>query len=365
MSRYVSQPPPAYGFKTIPPQELVRFADSDDGHAGGPVPYIISMAPIDRVVLEALDVRWDLLNTLEKSDDHGVLLEHLFHNWDWTYTISSYIVNVLTDPIGSPQLQTRKERYLEALHLSGAIKGYAVEEFRSRIVQRDNGDFLQLLGDAPISSINFVRSQRDAKHWDILAAMYLRFPDEMLFWMNAPARRRFFNRHNEALEWFCAHFSIRIVSRIFDLRCRRPLNSKIMQELFGNSPSASSLRISMRYAVSEDQNLLSYVDIPGTSAPYRAPVSPDEPEGTSGGSESSRARSSIQVTVHEERGAPPRQERLDELRDERGPSVMENSIEHHRGPQGPQKEEEVHFEALQTALTVREISTVRQPRNMV
>jgi hypothetical protein len=228
-----------------------------------------------------------------------------------------------------------------------------VEEFRSRIVQRDNENFLQLLGDVPISSINFVRSQSDEKHWDILAAMYLRFPDEMLFWMNAPARRRLFQRSNEAFEWVCAHFSIRIVSRIFDLRCRRPLNSKTIEELFGDSPGASSLRISMRYTVSEDQKLLHYVDIPGTSAPHQVPVLSDELEGASGGSEGSLARSSMQVTGHEESGTQQRQEQPEELRDETRPSVTENSIEHHRGTQGPQKEEEMQLEAVQTVIAVR------------
>lgn len=202
-------------------------------------------------------------------------------------------MNILTDPMASPELLTREERYLEALHLSGSFKGNAVEEFRSRIVQRDNEDYLRQLGDKAISSINFVPSQRDAEHWDILAAMYLRFPREMLFWMNAPARRRLFQGRNDPLEWFFGHFSIRIVWRIFDLKCRRPENSNKIQELFGKSSKARSVFLSLRHTGSGDQKLLHYTGMPGTSTLSSGPVSTeDADEGNGGDSESSDAHSS-------------------------------------------------------------------------
>jgi hypothetical protein len=113
--------PYAYGFKTIPPQELVNIAEADDeappkfdlqDQADQSVPFIVSMQPIDRAMLESINSRWNLLGSLEKRDDHYVLLQHLFHNWDWAYTLCSNIVNSLMEPLLSPEFLTRERRYL-------------------------------------------------------------------------------------------------------------------------------------------------------------------------------------------------------------------------------------------------------------
>lgn len=328
-------------------------------HADLLVPFIVSMAPIDRAILESLDARWNLLKDLEKRDDHDVLLQHLFYNWEWTYTISSNIVNIFEEPIGSPELLTREQRYQEALHLSGSAKGNHVEEFRSKMIQRDNGDFLRQLGDEPISKINFVPSKLDAKHWDMLAAMYLRFPNEMLFWMNAPARRRIFQRRNSPLEWFFAHFSIRIVCRIFDLQCRRPSNCKTIQELFSKSPSANPMLLSLRYAGSRDLKLLHYMDMSGSSARSLTPKLAEDAEGNSTDSESSDANSSIQVTVQQDKDEPPRQDSDNELGDQIEPSTEDSEvpIEEYHDPQTSQEEEDISRNALQVMLAVCEFKS--------
>lgn len=263
-------PAPAFGFKTITPSAFGKIMEGGSGaeeeaHADvkedddtqQSIRFIISMAPLDRLILEDLDKRYNLLQDFTRPENHEALLQHLFCNWDWTYTVSSNIINLFTNPVGWSGLQ--RHQYLQhALHLAGSFQGYAVQEFRARIAQDDNEDFLQQLGKKPVSCIEFVPSSNDDTHWDILSAMFLRHPTEMLFWMNAAARRRLCRRRNKSLEWFVGHFSIHTVAHIFDLRCRRPANVTQMQNIFSSSINAGDMLVSLRYVGAPGFELLRY-----------------------------------------------------------------------------------------------------------
>jgi hypothetical protein len=268
------QPAPAFGFKTITPPAFYKLITKvsatdpgsgvadDDQHA---VDFVISMASIDHNVLDILDKRWGLLQGLVKSENHDALLQHLFCNWDWTYTLSSNIVNLLTNPVGYSGLD-QDQYFQNALHLSGSFKGHAIEQFRAEIARDDNGDFLQRLGDRSVAQVNFIPPRKDERYWDMVAAMYLRFPAEMLFWTNAPARRRLYKRRNQSLEWFVGHYSIHILCRIFDLRCRRPSNVALMEGILQASTNADELLLSMRHAGAPGLELLQYQDtVPGNN----------------------------------------------------------------------------------------------------
>jgi hypothetical protein len=185
--------------------------------------------------------------------------------------------------------------------------------------------------------------------------MYLRFPDEMLFWMNAPARRRVFQRRNEPLEWFCAHFSIRIVCRIFDLKCRRPTNSSTIQELLSNSYHARSLLLSLRRRGFEDQTLLSYMDTPGSSAPSSpAPALTDDADGDDVDSERFIPRPSVQDAALLPKGEPTHQERNDEAESGTGEHAenIAETFEDDNDPQSLQKNQDINRYALQAMIAV-------------
>ena len=260
---------PAFGFKTITPPAFGKIIEADsgtveestDGNDGKQqsVPFIISMAPLDRLVLEDLDKRYNLLQDFAKPENHEALLQHLFWNWDWTYTVSSYIINLFTNPVGWSGLQ-RHQSLQHALHLAGSFQGHAIQEFRARIVQNDNEDFLEQIGKKPASCIEFLPSRNDYAHWDILSAMFLRYPTELLFWFNAAARRRLCRRQNKSLEWFIGHFSIHIVAHIFDLRCRRPSNVTQIHTVFSSSLYADDMLVSLRYFGAPGLELLRYQD---------------------------------------------------------------------------------------------------------
>ena len=203
------------------------------------------------------------LEHLQNDRDYNLLLKHIFWNWEWTFTISSYIFNIFMRPIDDQGPMNRESRFQRALGCAGSsVKGDATDEFRSRIVKADNCNFCSQLEGRLVSEINFRPSELDQKYWDILAAMYLRSPDQMLFWMSSTTRRRVFKKSHPHLEWFSGHFSIPIVSRIFDLSQRRPNNSDRIRELLTKSPTFQGLKADLLNARAENHDLLQYMDEP-------------------------------------------------------------------------------------------------------
>jgi hypothetical protein len=148
--------PAVHGFKTLPvtalPSLIEKFSPVVDG--GSPetdeddkIHFSIPLAPVDRAVLDRLDQRWNLLDSLQKDDSYPSLLLHLFHNWDWSFTIQSRMLSLFTNQSALEETQTRTRQYKAALHLAGWSKGFGRDEFRSLQLLKENEGFLARLGD--------------------------------------------------------------------------------------------------------------------------------------------------------------------------------------------------------------------------
>jgi hypothetical protein len=256
--------PAVRGFKTLPvtalPRLIEKFSPVADG--GSPEPdeddkihFSIPLAPVDRAVLDRLDQRWNLLDNLQKDDSYPSLLLHLFHNWDWSFTIQSRMLSLFTNQSVLEETQTRTQQYEAALHLAGWSKGFGRDEFRSLQLLKENEGFLARLGDRSFFSIKFVPSHEDRRYWDILVAMFLRVPEDMLFWMNAAERRRILHRNHDMLEWFASHYSIWKIARMFDLWSRRPSNRDQVFKLLSEGSHATHI---LRHAHDMQGLLLKY-----------------------------------------------------------------------------------------------------------
>ena len=71
---YAPQLPQELGFKTVHPQEAFKIYDEQqhpppvrDESANNPIPFIISMAPVDRYLLQSLATKWNLSGTSENN----------------------------------------------------------------------------------------------------------------------------------------------------------------------------------------------------------------------------------------------------------------------------------------------------------
>lgn len=254
--------PPVHGFKTLPVDALPKIEKFLQGNSianQNPVSFFIPLAPLDCTLLDRLDKKWALLAGLSKDDEHDELVEHIFHNWEWSFLVQSDMLNIFRSEKEHEKALTRPAKYKEALDTIGCWKSYNKARFRVALLAAENENFLERLGDQPFFNVKFVPSPNDGKYWDILASMFLRAPKEMLFWMNAPQRRKVFNRRDDMLEWIASHYEIWKLARIFDLACRRPSNAHAVAQMFLTTPYSAITTFTLRRAKETNGKIIKYM----------------------------------------------------------------------------------------------------------
>ncbi|KAH8650874.1 kinase-like domain-containing protein [Tricladium varicosporioides] len=282
--------PHAYGYCTLPVTALgilvERLSPPLEGQALEDtaetdfVDFYIPLAPFERYLLDVLDERWNLSASLREDDSFDALLGHLFHNWEWSYNVQSYLQAAFTNEDDPEKCENYQQMYEKGLHRMAWTTGYGRNLFRIASLKEVNNGFLQRLGSKPFWSIRFKPWDEDAKCWSILASMFLRNQPLMLFWMNAPERRRIFSRRNETLEWHFSQYYIWQIVRIFDLWSRRPSNSRDIVKLFSKQSSSSILEASLWNDNNENNRIVSYLRALDGSENTNATDSGDESTST-------------------------------------------------------------------------------------
>ena len=265
-----------HGFKTVP---VMACSQLNDLQCQGrrdlpdfPTPeYYIPLAGFEKAILHETQTQHHLRSTLSCSSP-DLLRSHLFHNWQWSYHVQSSLLDCLCNAIPcdcEPKEHQKKHdlglcsanpchcepkehqrKYDLALELAANIDHIHGNDFRIRDLVRHNPNFPDRLGRRQVWSVKFKPPLSDHGYWDVLAAMFSTCSPLMLFWMNAPERRRLFKGKNEPLEWKHSHFSVWQIVRIFDLWSRRQHNAEsiaaLSHEAAGPRPSLTSMSVCLR-----------------------------------------------------------------------------------------------------------------------
>jgi len=296
--------PSVHGFKTVPVGTMHKWLQiSLDGEATenqNPIYFFIPLAPLDRLLLDRLNDRWGLLAGLSKDARHDALVEHIFHNWEWSFIVQSNMFNIFLSEEEDEKALTTAGKYQRALHMMGSSKPHGRSRFRATLLSAENEDFLARLGDQPLFDVNFVPSLKDGKYWDILASMFLRAPKQMLFWMNAPERRQVLNHRNDTLEWVVSHYEIWKLARIFDLASRRPENAHAVVRIFSTPPYSAVALFTLRHADESNSGLIE--DDDGAGSDESGERSENEDGFNSSGGEDKQTERSKNQTTREDPG---------------------------------------------------------------